>query len=257
MSQSANPILEERCSYSTTPMANKDNNLKLNSSGKGNKKVSPRISPMTLGEFQITPKLSQGARKKGRKSDPNSVEKLTDKENSKKKATFVTVERPNSGASPELTSSSQSKNENINKKAALTTVEGPNPEGINEKSTDKENSKKKATFVTVERPNSETPIHELTSSSQSKNESPKKKATLITLERTNLEASGSYELTSGSETKTDTILMQDLAKMTPEKKLQFEKSDLWEQITSSIDTTKRMKRNDCITPIDKGQLISD
>ena len=51
--------------------------------------------------------------------------------------------------------------------------------------------------------------------------------------------------------------MQDLAKMTPEKKLQFEKSDLWEQITSSIDTTKRMKRNDCVTPIDKGQLISD
>merc|ERR1712150_61766 len=32
--ESANPILEERCSYST-PMANKDNNLKLNSSGKG------------------------------------------------------------------------------------------------------------------------------------------------------------------------------------------------------------------------------
>ena len=51
--------------------------------------------------------------------------------------------------------------------------------------------------------------------------------------------------------------MQDLAKMTPEKKLQFEKSDLWEQITSSIDTTKRMKRNDCVTPIDKGLLISD
>ena len=143
--QSANPILEERCSYST-PMANKDNNLKLNSSGKGNKKVSPRISPMTLGEFQITPKLSQGARKKGRKSDPTSIEK----------------------------------------------------------STDKENSKKKATFVTVERPNSEAPLHELTSSSQAKNESPKKKATLITLERTNLEASGRYELTSGSETKSDT-----------------------------------------------------
>ena len=101
-------------------MANKDNNLKLNSSGKGNKKVSPRISPMTLGEFQITPKLSQGARKKGRKSDPTSIEKSTDKENSKKKATFVTVERPNSGASPELTSSSQSKNENLKKKAALT-----------------------------------------------------------------------------------------------------------------------------------------
>ena len=101
-------------------MANKDNNLKLNSSGKGNKKVSPRISPMTLGEFQITPKLSQGARKKGRKSDPTSIEKSTDKENSKKKAIFVTVERPNSGASPELTSSSQSKNENLKKKAALT-----------------------------------------------------------------------------------------------------------------------------------------
>merc|ERR1712172_477213 len=76
--ESANPILEERCSYST-PMVNKDNNLKLNSSGKGNKKTSPRISPMTLGEFQITPKLSQGARKKGRKSDPTSIEKSTDK----------------------------------------------------------------------------------------------------------------------------------------------------------------------------------
>ena len=172
---------------------------------KGNKKVSPRISPMTLGEFQITPKLSQGARKKGRKSDPTSIDgKSTDKENSKKKATFVTVEQPNSGASPELTSSSQSKNENLKKKAALTTVEGPNPEAINEKSTDNEKSKKKATFVTVERPNSEAPLHELTSSSQAKNESPKKKATLITLERTNLEASGRYELTSGSETRSDT-----------------------------------------------------
>ena len=201
--QSANPILEERCSYST-PMANKDNNLKLNSSGKGNKKVSPRISPMTLGEFQITPKLSQGARKKGRKSDPTSIDgKSTDKENSKKKATFVTVERPNSGASPELTSSSQSKNENLKKKEALTTVAGPNPEVINEKSTDNEKSKKKATFVTVERSNSGA-SPELTSSSQSKNESPKKKATLITLERTNLDASGRYELTSGSETKSDT-----------------------------------------------------
>ena len=185
-------------------MANKDNNLKLNSSGKGNKKVSPRISPMTLGEFQITPKLSQGARKKGRKSDPTSIEKSTDKENSKKKATFVTVERPNSGASPELTSSSQSRNENLKTKAALTTVAGPNPDVINEKSTDNEKSKKKATFVTVGRPNSEAPLHELTSSSQAKNESPKKKATLITLERTNLEASGRYELTSGSETKSDT-----------------------------------------------------
>ena len=204
--KSANPILEERCSYST-PMANKDNNLKLNSSGKGNKKVSPRISPMTLGEFQITPKLSQGARKKGRKSDPTSIEKSTDKENSKKKATFVTVERPNSGASPELTSSSQSKHENIKKKAALNTVEGPNSEPIIEKSTDKENSKKKATFVTVERPNSGA-SPELTSSSQTKNESPKKKATLITLERTNLDASGRYELTSGSETKSDTTLIQ-------------------------------------------------
>ena len=126
MPQSANPILEERCSYST-PMANKDNNLKLNSSGKGNKKVSPRISPMTLGEFQITPKLSQGARKKGRKSDPTSIDgKSTDKENSKKKATFVTVERPNSGASPELTSSSQSKNESPKKKATLITLERTN-----------------------------------------------------------------------------------------------------------------------------------
>ena len=108
-------------------MANKDNNLKLNSSGKGNKKVSPRISPMTLGEFQITPKLSQGARKKGRKSDPTSIDgKSTDKENSKKKATFVTVERPNSGASPELTSSSQSKNESPKKKATLITLERTN-----------------------------------------------------------------------------------------------------------------------------------
>jgi hypothetical protein len=107
----------------------------------------------------------------------------------------------------------------------------------------------------VERPNSGA-SPELTSSSQTKNENSKKKATLITLERTNLEASGRYELTSGSETKSDKTLMQDLAKMTPEKKLQFEKSDLWEQITSSIDTTRRMKRNDCVTPIDKGTFLS-